>query len=885
LAVVFAVLAATPIISAGRVATRGIVAPSSEESGTADRSMSASLVAATGPSPSAYQLGHSMAWSELAAPPVGFGSGGGMVANSSSGIATSFGGVEGGVLVNTTFNYTESVNRWTAVATPTAPTPRSDFSFALDPTTGTAVLFGGLTDLATLAVSNDTWTYDLHSAEWSLVTTSVAPAAREAAAFAVDPVLGLAFLYGGWNRNYSMLGSITYSDLWEFNLSTGVWSAVAVSGVRPPPLEGAVMAWDPGTQRIEMFGGCYPCSSAVWQFDPVSLTWTSLSIPAFAPAPRAAGSWTYDPSPGVDLLFGGTNGVTAFNDTYLFFPTNDTWAAESLPPAPPARSNAASAFLNLPGNVTWLMAGGLSGVVSYSDLWVLSETSNLSLRVVNASAPLFSLAGADVALGGRSVGSTGPTGDLNLTQVDTTDSTLNVTDVPYYFSNSQTIWLPPGVPGTLTVALDPEPLGTVHVGVNASGASTGPVSGASIYLSVDSVLIDATPTVTNATGNATFYGVPPGEVTVATRAAAWRPATAVAVLAPGGVLNLTLGMFPDPVLSVAVDGLLPGGVLYALTDANVTLNGTAFGLTNGLGLFSNFTSFLGLTFVAATAPGFRSLGEEVPIPYTGSDSVSLVLTSHSLGQLVVTVTNVRTGGPIEGALVSATTTVPLAIGSYTQVVQTGGTGATALTLPEGNYTVSAQAVGYYASAAFNVSIVPGPNLPQTIALVPLPPANVTFIVRDQGTGRPIDGANVTIQGARTGFTNAHGYYNATNLVPGIYEFTVTADGYEPNSTGANLGAAENLTLVVNLTAGPLVPGGGGSGIWPFALFPGSLDELWPFLLLPGLLVVGAFVTASILRGGREDEEPPTVTAPASSGSSEEPPPGEDAGGTATEPSS
>lgn len=826
-----------------------------------------------------------MAWSELEAPPAGFGVGGGMVTNSSSGISTAFGGVSGGVLVNTTYNYTEATNRWTPVSTPAAPTPRSDFALALDPATGTAFLFGGLTNLTTLAVSNDTWTYNVQSARWSRVTPGVAPAAREAAAFAVDPTLGLAFLFGGWNQNYSSVGTITYSDLWELNLSTETWSSVSVAGTRPPPLEGAAMVWDPETQRIEMFGGCYPCSSAVWQFDPDSLTWTQLAPPASAPAPRAAASWAYDPASHVDLLFGGSDGATAFNDTYLFDPSNDSWVSESLPPAPPARSNAASAFLDLPNNATWLVAGGSAGATAYSDLWVLSETSNLSLRVVNASSPLAPLSGADVFLGSGNVGSTGPTGELNLTQVDTTDSSLAVTDVPFFFPNNQTIWLPPGLPETLTIGLNPEPLGTVHVGVSSSAPPLGPVVNASVELSVDAVLVEATPAITNSTGNASFYGIPPGEVTVTSRAPTWRPADSTTTLAPGGVLNITLGMFPDPFLLVDVAGQLPGGELYALTGAIVTLNGTAFGSTNGLGIFANSTAFLGETLVSASAPGFRPLGERVSIPYTGSINVSFVLTSHSLGQLVVTVTDVRTGAPIVGALVTAQATVPLAIGPYSEVVETGRTGATALTLPEGNYSVFAQAVGYYASTPIAVATVPGPNLPIAIALLPLPPASVTFIVRDQRTAAPIDGANVTVNSTIKGQTNDRGYYIATDLTPGVYDFVVVAPGYEPNTTGANLAASENLTLVVNLTAEPVGPGvGSGGGAWPFNLFPGSLDELWPYLLLPALLVVGAFVTASILRGARDEEETPEGVAEGNPEVREETS-GEETGGSSRQPSS
>ena len=517
---------------------------------------------ARGPDPESYQLNHTTAWSQVTAPPSGFGVGGGLIANSSSGIAVAFGGVSSGALVNSTFAYHESTNLWSGVSTPTAPTPRSDFAFALDPTTGTAVLFGGLTNLTTLGVSNETWTYTVGSERWSSSTHGLAPPAREAAAFAIVPALGVAVLSGGWNRNFSMTGSLTYSDLWELNLSTGAWSQLSVPGPHPPPLEGATMVWDPLMQRLDMFGGCYPCSSAVWQFDPGSPGWTLLATPPTAPPARAEGSWAYDPTFQADLLFGGTNGVTSFNDTHLFYPADDTWVAETVPPAPAARSDSASAFLDVANNETWLLAGGRSATTSYSDLWRLSATSNLSLRVVNASSPLSPLAGAEVNLSGRRAGSTDPAGYLNLTQVDTVGAVLNVTDVPWFSPHHETLWLPPGKGANLTVDLTPEPLGNLEVQVVSSLVTTfghPPIPGAFVNLSVDAVRINRAPAVTNGSGGASFHGVPPGDVNLTAQAVDWRPAVMLGVLAPGGALNLTVMMVPDPLLTVTVLGRLPGG--------------------------------------------------------------------------------------------------------------------------------------------------------------------------------------------------------------------------------------------------------------------------------------------------------------------------------------
>ena len=830
------------------------------------RSELTNAVAAGGPrmsDPTDYLLSHALAWSEVAAPPSGIGTGGGgMIANSSSGVAVAFGGESSGVLTNSTFTYTEATDRWSQVPTSVAPSPRSDFAFDFDATTGVAVLFGGLTDLGTLGVSNETWTYSVQSGTWSPLATGLAPPARQAAAFAIVPSRGIAILYGGWNQNYSNTGSLTYSDLWEFNLSTGHWSEPAVSGPRPPPLEGARMVWDPSASQLEIFGGCYPCSSAVWRFDPVSLRWTPPVPPATAPAPRGAANWAYDPTLGGDLLFGGTNGETTFNDTQVYFPANNTWVAETLPPAPAARSNAASAFLDVSNNETWLIQGGASGATSFPDLWRLSPTSNLSLQVANASSPLSPIAGADVDVSGQRAGVTDSNGYLNLTQVDVVSTLLSVSDDPWFYTQNQTMWLIPGRPASLTVDLLPEPLGTIDVQVLSSSGPSLP--DAYLNLTVDAVRINAVPAESNATGNASFHGVPPGRTNVTGEAAGWRAGYVQGVLVPGGTLTTNLTMFPDPLLTVQVLGRLPNK-LVPLIGAQVSLDSSLFGFTNRSGFYTGQTSDFGPVLLAANASGFVSSSERVSIPFTGQEEVGLVLPSQPYGLLTVTVRDANQGFPLFGATVITFTPRPLKFGTFTLNNQTDKFGDAGFSLPPGNYSVSGTMTNYLLGRLGNVSIGAGSNIAVTLFLKPVPPANVLFLVRDRLTGDPIVGANITASLVPPGQTNRNGTYNETGLAPGFYQFYFSATGYLPNSSSLELYSTQNLTQVVNLTPAyiPVL----GHAIWHFNLFPGSLAQVWPFVLLPVLVVLGTFALLSVLRGSREEE--PSGTRPTDAYSTEE----------------
>ncbi len=489
-----------------------------------------------------FLANRTMGWSEVTSPPPTLGVGSGMIADTSTGTALLFGGESSGRLVNTTFAYTEATDGWTTIPTTNAPGPRSDFALAFDPIDSTGILFGGLTNLTSLAVSNETWSYDVTTAQWTSQTLGPAPPAREAAAFAISPSLGVAFLYGGWNRNYTGTESITYSDLWELNLTTFAWTEVTVPGLRPSPLEDAAMLWDPTTARLEMFGGCYPCTSAVWQFNPTALSWTDLGTPSGGPAARAGASWAYDPTDQEDLLFGGANGGVSYNDTYVFDAVSDTWVAQTLAPRPAARADAASGFLDVPGNETWLLEGGVAGSVTYSDLWRLSATANVSVQVLNATS-LRPLAGAKVNLSGRTAGFTNVSGNLTLTQVNAVNQPFDVSEFRFFTRNA-TIWLAPGRTTNLTVDLTTEPPGSVFVTVFQPSGT--PFVNASVNLTVNGTRINLVPALTNGTGNASFFGVPPGRVNVTVSAPFERPNYQAGVLVASGYFNATIGSGSRP---------------------------------------------------------------------------------------------------------------------------------------------------------------------------------------------------------------------------------------------------------------------------------------------------------------------------------------------------
>lgn len=782
------------------------------------------------------------------------GAGAGMVAEPGNESAVVFGGENSQGLSNASAVYSESTNAWRMLPTTSAPSPRSNFAFGLDPTTASAVLFGGLVNRTSESVSATTWVYSLTGGTWTNVSHA-GPQSREDAAFAVDPALGVGLLYGGEDPNYDSSGVLTYSDLWELNLSTFAWTQINVTnGPRPAPLEGAALTWDPSNRTFQMFGGCAPCSNRVWEFDPLSRTWTELAVPSNAPSPTSGASWTYDPSLGADLLFGGTDGTVAGNETDIFYPENDTWVPQTLA-GPGPRWSSASAYLNATGNATWLVAGGATLTGPASDLWRLSATSDLGVRVENGSGTGAPIAGANVSLNGRTLGSTNAEGYLNLTQINGVDSQLRV-DAYGYFGNSTTLWLPPGSSTQRTVLLTAIPLqdlGTIGVTVRELGA--GPILGAEVNLTINGTRVNSQPGITGPTGMVNFTRIPPGAFNVSVSDAGWRSNSTVGTLTAGTVANVSVALVRDPVLSLSVSGRLPSGSTVPLEGVTVSLNGGPWGVTGTTGNFTQPTTAFGPSNVTGEVLGYHPSSVTILVPWTGAVNASLLLQSFPFGILDVYVSDQASGQPLDRAEVGAYSSGPLPSGwanatLYTTVAGYAGDSA----LLEGYYEVTADAAGYYASSPVLVRIFPSETQNLSIALTRTPGANISLLVRSSSSRQPIAGANISVSGYARGQTNLFGYFNMSDIPEGTYLVTASAKGFYSNSSAFTFLLLEKATIPINLTPVLTVPRTSES---PFTVLSGG--ALWVLLLLfPSVLAVGGVLYGTSTRGGRAEEDTSSI---------------------------
>ena len=242
-----------------------------------------------------------------------------------------------------------SVQSPTPTGSPTAcsgpaPATRARAGLAYDSARHALVMFGGLVrfpnqtwDFSATA-AGETWTFS--DGCWHLQQPAISPPGRELPVLAYDSVRKVTVLFGG----YDTAGAIL-SDTWIWDGSS--WSQVN-AGTRPDVFS-PQGAFDPMHGVLVVFGVALNAVPETWIWDGVR--WTRQS-PAVSPAPRVSGLMAYDPMSRQILLFGG--------NTWLWDGSNWTQQHPAVSPGPEATSPMASGrtvVLLAQGRETWLWLG------------------------------------------------------------------------------------------------------------------------------------------------------------------------------------------------------------------------------------------------------------------------------------------------------------------------------------------------------------------------------------------------------------------------------------------------------------------------------------------------------------------------------------------------
>ena len=234
-----------------------------------------------------------------------------------------------------TWIFSESTGTWSQVSCGRrvlCPSARAGSAMAYDSARGVHVLFGGDANGTLVA---DTYTFNAATKTWKQVGGGVVPSARYGAASANVPAVGIV-MFGGANNDLAVFNDMY---VWNGTAWADVTSVVNSStGGTVPAVWGHSMAWGAtagaaGTGALIVVGGFF--DTAWWQ--PNSDTWhVTFSSSAgkwqatwtLAPKPGCVNSITstdpivhpaahmaYDAAAGVQVFFGGREGLLNYGNT------------------------------------------------------------------------------------------------------------------------------------------------------------------------------------------------------------------------------------------------------------------------------------------------------------------------------------------------------------------------------------------------------------------------------------------------------------------------------------------------------------------------------------------------------------------------------------------
>jgi hypothetical protein len=302
---------------------------------------------------------------------------------------------------NDLWSYTPGANTWTQLnPSGVLPAPRGFASMAYDPDQKVILLYGGVglttpfrSDMPSVSNLTDLWAYGPSANTWTKETPDGAsPPFRMGGAITYDRSAQKLLLFGG--RVFGSPNDTDLNDLWEYDLGSATWTELHPSGDIPGAREGAVLAYDPNTERTFLYGGFVPAevkgpdgskapgeksSRELWAYDSRTNRWTRVHPKGAQPS--EAGTFFYDPIISRFLVVAPVDkdNELFLSDVWSYDPVTNTGAKIPLAgPIAPSRDQVlalapeSGQVLAYGGASPSSIPGGSGDLQYYEDSWVLS---------------------------------------------------------------------------------------------------------------------------------------------------------------------------------------------------------------------------------------------------------------------------------------------------------------------------------------------------------------------------------------------------------------------------------------------------------------------------------------------------------------------------------
>jgi len=194
-----------------------------------------------------------------------------------------------------------------------APPARGFATLTVDTTNHRAVVFGGTSGYD---LWNDVWVMPLDTMtgyRWEPLTTSGTPPSGRFGHTAIyDPGYERMVVFGGTTTNGET------NELWQLDLSTAAWQQLAPSGTPPTPREFISAVYCPERHSMLVFDGKYEGSGIdeLWELELDSLAWHQLDVSGTRPPALWSYGSALDPDSNKLLIFAGQAGDNLVNDVW-----------------------------------------------------------------------------------------------------------------------------------------------------------------------------------------------------------------------------------------------------------------------------------------------------------------------------------------------------------------------------------------------------------------------------------------------------------------------------------------------------------------------------------------------------------------------------------------
>ena len=293
------------------------------------------------------------------------------------------------------FNYAQSLkdtwifdpftSKWTEnTKSTTSPSPRYLHAMAPLGIEGNVILFGGY--VGTI-FNRETWIYDNKTREWKKINTkhtssSLSGRSSPAISSTSIGVDSKVILFGGYDGTDNLVGT------WIFDQNKSDWTKTnATANILSPSGHTKHAVSSLGGSKVLLFGGIFDldfCQSA-WIFDKKTSQWMKVDTSS-SPSLRKNFAMSLLVESHNVILFGGKIGYKDnLNDTWIFNQSINSWIEIFPIFSPSARYGYAMASI---GNSSKsIIFGGSNDINSFKDTWIFDESKKDWKEINTPSSP------------------------------------------------------------------------------------------------------------------------------------------------------------------------------------------------------------------------------------------------------------------------------------------------------------------------------------------------------------------------------------------------------------------------------------------------------------------------------------------------------------------